>query len=359
MESGETAGAGRLCEGKINWNEPLGCLGGLSAGQWLEDRYPDAEDARQLAKELAGLLGIKGDLYQRVIRQASIRRLGKSDLAREVIAKRIGKVHRIPTRPLVHLFNDWPTRKWDRAVITTDWHIPYWNPWMAERMMRLAQNWKPEPIRNLGIGADFVDFGQLSIFLPEEEEVPRKLDDDLDHVKEVLDWLLAWFEDLLVLKGNHEARLSKVLNRQIGMERLGDLVSVLEQFKWSNWSWCVIEDSLGNRWRLTHPGKRWKLLNRLAQELANRYQSNILLAHSHVMSVGYNISGDHITVDTGGMYDPEAIGYQIKTDGAYWRWVPGFLIIDRGKLHVFNDLWTPWSMYEDWLGIDLSTKDGI
>jgi hypothetical protein len=226
---------------------------------------------------------------------------------------------------------------------------------MAERMMRLAQNWKPEPIRNLAVGADFVDFGQLSIFLPEEEEIPRKLEDDLEHTEEVLAWLLESFDDVLVLKGNHEARLSRLLNRQITFERLGDMVSTLEGFKWSNWSWCIIEDSLGSRWRLTHPGKRWKLLNRLAQELANRYQSNILLAHSHVMSVGYNISGDHITVDTGGMYDPETIGYSVKTDAAYWQWVPGFLIINHGKLHVFNDLWTPWQMYEDWLQVDLHT----
>jgi len=343
---------------RLDWDAPCPELGNVSPSQWLTLRYPDAVDNHELAGELAGLLGVEENLYERVRIKAGGLELRKTVDARRALSQRRAERDRALDRPAVHIFQDWEVSQWDTAIVTSDWHIPFWNPGMARRMMLVAQNWKPDPITNLNIGGDFLDFGQVGVFLAEEEEIPRKVGDDLEHTEEVLDWLLDWFEDVVILKANHEARLAKVLQKQVNMQRLQRLVSKLEHFTWSNWSWCIIEDSLGNRWRVTHPGRRWKNLNRLAQELANCYQMNVILAHSHVMSLGYNISGDYITIDSGGMLDPQAMGYYIKTDAPYWKWCPGFLVLDKGKVHAFNDIWTDWEFYSRALDVDLVEGGG-
>jgi len=240
-------------------------------------------------------------------------------------------------------------------VVTSDWHVPYFNEDLLARMMLVAKNWKPEPITKLAIGGDFMDFGQLGIFLPEEEEIRRTVTDDLDAAEEVLVWLTTQFDDILCLKANHEARLSRALKAEIDQERIGQLMAAgLANVKFSNWSFCVI----GDEWRVTHPGRRWKLPGRLAQELANRYQMNVILAHSHIMSLSYAISGGYTCIDSGGMFDPDALGYYSKTDAAYWAWCPAFVVISKGQVHTFNYKWTDWDMYADWLGVDELRRGG-
>lgn len=340
--------------GTLNWREPRDELGGLTPEQWLRERYPHIPHNKDIAAELQERLGIERSLLKPIYSKAGSMGMTKTKEAMEVLNKARGDILRSERKPAVHIFDDWPTRQWDPFLVTSDWHVPFYNQDYANRIMAVARNWKPEPIRNLLIGGDFMDFGQLSIFLPEEEEEPHKLEDDLDEAEMLLDWMTGWFEDVLVLKANHERRLAKALGNQVSQHRLGRLMHAgLDRLKWSNWTYCVITDGNGAEWRITHPGRRWKLLGRLSQELANRHQMNTILAHSHVMSLTYNISGDFICADSGGMFDERALGYYMKEDSAYWAWCRGFLVVSNGKVHAFNDKWTDWGMYSDWLGVEL------
>jgi hypothetical protein len=326
----------------------------MTPAKWLEVQYPDALDNSLLAEELAELLGTESNLLDALLVKASRLGLHKSDEALKRINQRRGAMRRVPESPYLHIFEDWPTAQWDSFMVTTDWHVPYYDAEMAERMMLVAQNWKPEPIKNLINGGDFIDYSQLGVFLPEYEEPRRALEDDLELAGDLLRWLTGWFDNIIGLEANHERRLARSLKNEISHEKWGQLYSSgLKEVHLSKWSYCVITDSTGAQWRITHPGRRWKNLGRLAQELANRYQMHILLAHSHVMSVSYNISGDYICVDTGGMFAEKAMGYYMKQDAAYWRWQSGFLVVSNGKLHTFNNIWTDWEAYSDWLGVDL------
>jgi len=341
---------------RISWNKPLKVLEDMTPNEWLADWYPKSPDNHALADRLLSLLGLRGSvdnasMYERIKRQASTLGIEKSEAARRKGYELMGMKRSLPTPPAVPRFNDNPTRTADPIVISSDWHVPFYDHRMAERMMAICRAWKPKPIKNHIIGGDFVDFTQMSTFVEEKNGIARTTEDDLQAAEHLLAAMALWFNDILVLRGNHETRLySRKLDQEIGYERAMRVIAFIpEKVEFSRYTWCV----LNSEWRITHPRSYRQVPGSLARRLAEKHQMNIIMAHGHNMSLSQDVSGSFTCVDSGGMFDPQRIDYHMLHDTSHAQWRTGFLIVSNGKLHIFNNLWTDWKHYEDWLGIKL------
>lgn len=345
---------------KISWKKPCKQLDGLTPNEWLAEHYADEPENKELARRFLALTGFDISLiamHQRISRRASTLDLHKTKEAARESYERRGKHMKLPLRPALLRFDDWPTRDWKRFCATSDWHIPYWNEWLVRRMMLLCRHWNP-PIKNLLVAGDLIDFEQLSKYIPERDGdgIGRTAEDDKQDTKEMLESLADWFDDILCLKGNHENRLhSRKLEQQFSWETLTAVVNpVPKKIKFSKWTWCIIND----KWRATHPNRRWITPGGLSRRLAEKHQMNVILAHSHAMSETYSIGGHHIALDSGGMFQPELMGYAVVEDNPAPAWTPGFFIIDDDTVHGFNQRSTDWEFYRRALDIPLGWQEG-
>jgi hypothetical protein len=342
---------------RLDWREPRKELDGQTPEEWLAEVYADEPLNRVLAKRLSGLLDrpiSKTMLDAKAMRMS----LSKTDEARRKLNEVKAETLRVPLRPALIKFTDALRVEADPVAVTSDWHIPFYDERLVRRLMLICQHWKP-PIKSLIVAGDFLDLEQMSRFVPardaEREDADALLELDLRATEEMLAYLVEWFKRIDVFMGNHEERLySRKLERQIGYERLSRLwmpqgIIPKKRIRFSHYRYCILNDE----WRISHPDQHWKNLNRLAQELAAKYQSNYMLAHSHKMSVGYDISGRWLTVDLGAMVDPEVLAYHQRKDTTAWSWCPGFVIVSNGKPHSFNDKWTDWEHYRKALDIPI------
>lgn len=344
---------------RINWHKPSDGLNGMTPMEWLAENYPHTPRNIDLAKTLRNALDLDDvpldKLSLRISRRASVAKLNKSDEAKAKSYAHRAEIMKLPLRPALRKFDDWLEVEADPVAITSEWHIPYWNERLARRLMMVCRHWNP-PIKDLLIGGDLMDFEQFGPFITERGDgdgdgLERTARDDILHARHLLEALAEWFDQIKVIMGNHEARLfSRKLEQQIGYDVISMLWnSVPEKIEFSRWTWCI----LNGEWRISHPSRKWKQPGSLARALASKYQTNYVLCHSHTMSISYDISSQFIAIDSGGMMQPELMGYYVVQDDPAWAWCPGFVVISDGKPHVFNDVWTDWDFYREWLGIPL------
>lgn len=343
---------------RIPWRKPSDALDGLTPNEWLAQEYPREPHNKVLAQRLMGLLGLDitdDSMYARVRRRACDLDLVKTDEARRQAHQERGEKLRLPLAPLVTKFKDMPAAESKRFVVTADWHFPYYDERLAHRMFTLCQYWKP-PIKDHFCAGDFWDFYQLSrYFKAQGVEDGRLVEDDLGDAEELLGAMAEWFDRMIILLGNHENRLySGSLLKQIGQDRLQRMWNVVpEKMEFSKWPKMVVNDE----WRITHPGGAWISGLQQARRLAAIHEQHILMGHAHCQMRGQGWSSNRLVADIGGMFDEQKIEYvSVGPDSTRPAWLPGFVIVDDGKAHLFNLPWTDWEFYRRALDIPVGWR---
>lgn len=219
-----------------------------------------------------------------------------------------------------------------RIAIASDVHIPYHNEKLVADFLHKCQDYQIEAIVWLGDLLDhhtFSSWGRTdyTTHYTREREIARTVLEMASEIVPVQYWSL----------GNHEERLFRKVENQLGMEDLARLVGaqqMVEEGKLilsDNPSLDAAADSYGKpRWMLTHPAKYGSTPLVVPGELAGRYQQNVLSAHAHHWGMGTDKSGHYTVVETGGLFDPRFHQYAQHRVTGHRAWVAGWWFLIDG-----------------------------
>lgn len=304
------------------WQETYEELGGITAEEWLKREYPTGGN-HDLANRLSQLLRRK--LNSKKIRDKA------SNLG-------LRKEKKDAPRILIPDFLDYENVS-GTATISGDFHIPLHDIKLVEKMAYVSQRMGA---KKLIIAGDLYNLDAFSKYVNEPTYLPGE---ELDYGEKLLDYLVEWFDFILVLMGNHEERLYKrKLDKYIDWERLTRMLHQhKDKIKFSKYGYCVLNDT----WRITHPKNYSQIKTRVANKIALKHRQNVLNFHGHALSIAHDDSGHQIIADGGGLFDEKKVEYRMIKDSTYPAWATGFWVITKdNELHAFNDLFTPWKFYE-------------
>lgn len=218
------------------------------------------------------------------------------------------------------------------AIVTSDWHVPYCDLNLAEKVIDTA---KKNKIKKIVIAGDFLNLDILSVFVSK----PYELDKELDNAYDVWSLLSETFEEIIYLPGNHEWRLNRKLETPCEFRR------IVRMFAQETENCKIITseyDSItlfseNSEWLICHPKNYSPVKNRIAYKLAGKYECNVISAHGHFCGMVVSESGKYVCIDSGGLFDPNKILYAQNTT-TYPVWNQGFVMIVEGKPTIMSPM---------------------
>ena len=266
------------------------------------------------------------------------------------------------------------------ALILPDIELPFHNADFVNRCLELAQAWG---IKQCIVAGDVLHFDSISSWeanwmekekqgIPEPVELklidffktlPSKhqehgfdLLDKLGHptdggdpnisqelavARRELKVLSELFDQIDFVLGNHEGRLLSALSSPMFPSEL------LVQLKIDNPKWRIapfyfsLLTSGGREFQIEHPKSAARIT---AKKLAGIHHRNILMAHSHDLDAGWDVSKKYYAWHIGHCVDPSRLPYKAQRHTSNDAWALGACIVRDGfpwLLHV--DI--PWERY--------------
>lgn len=220
------------------------------------------------------------------------------------------------TRPQVNL---------DRAVLTSDWHVPYHSQVMVDAVIQEATQ---RGIQDVLLIGDGIDLPTISRF--DARDIDSYVGMEMSAMGDVLYEFGRAGLRVHWSRGNHELRYFKALKHQVDIR---DLVKATI----GEVDWVVGYDveelelhSAGETWLLSHPQDYSIIPLRMARTLSEKYSVHVAQGHSHMFSFGHSPSGKQL-VDTGGLFDPDKMAYLWRGGATKFpQQQPGFVIIENG-----------------------------
>jgi len=123
------------------------------------------------------------------------------------------------------------------------------------------------------------------------------------------------------------------------------MITSSDKVKTSNYGFLNVKSN-GEPWRITHP-KNYSI-NQLivADQLAMKYQSNIMSFHEHHQSIGRDRYNHYTIMNVGCLADPSKLAYTVMDDSKSAGMVQGFAMLKNGVGSLFGRYpFTDWSEY--------------
>jgi len=226
------------------------------------------------------------------------------------------------------------------AVISADYHSPFFSQFLLEMLIAIAQHSRLSPIKTHILDGDLLD--QYVFAFWDRRNPQLQWTDELEITRELCKKLFAAFEITYILPGNHTRRLLRLTSFQLTFQNLMDMLKVpLDNVVLSEHDYCI----LNGTWRITHPKSFRQASLSVANELAAKHQQNIIMHHGHFTNLGVDKTGHYIIADGGGMFDEKFFDYRMLEDSTYRAWEPGFFVIKNNKPYVFNERMTDWNFW--------------
>lgn len=227
------------------------------------------------------------------------------------------------------------------TLILFDVQVPYQDGEFILNMLKLAQAWG---VRQGISGGDFFNEGAFSFFMYKPEERIWKA--EAQKAKEVASAMLKFIPKWVMILGNHDASLLKLLAHQIGHQDMLRLADMPRAFGGTDYYWCIVKDKQENEWRVTHPRNVSVIHGRVPVRLANVYQQNIVAGHGHLASCSVSESGNYLCIDAGVVCEPEKLDYSQERDNLRPKMNKGAVILKevKGKIYPYHILpeWADW-----------------
>ena len=197
--------------------------------------------------------------------------------------------------------------------------------------------------RKLIIGGDFFDFDIFSTFAAlvrspgwhEEKTAARAVMADFSRV----------FDEVVMLTGNHERRLTRSTDGELNAQDIADLLSVnIQKVRMSDFAYCHLKSG-GADWHISHV-KNYGINQLIVlNELANKWQQNILGFHQHHLSLGWDRYKRYLLVEGGTLVRQKGMAYKELEDGKGPEFANGFALIRGGYVDLFGEH----TNFERWL----------
>ena len=225
----------------------------------------------------------------------------------------------------------------DDYLLCADYHSPYFSVLWHGRSLAIAEHYN---IKKLVIIGDLLDLGFASYFYADDKP---KIEDEEGENKRLIQSMLAQFEQIYLVKGNHEDRLGRNTDGIIKTQSLlADWVGPEygKRFQFSLYDKLTI----GDTWLCVHPKSYSQKAGGASRLLCSKYLKNIVNTHGHHFGVNVDPSGKYLAIDIGGMFDVDKISYINYKTTTHPSWNPGFCALINGQMHTFSE-WTDFDFY--------------
>lgn len=227
----------------------------------------------------------------------------------------------------------------DRALLIGDLHVPHHSAEMLRRAVYITRRYHPG-VQTLVIGGDLFDFGSLSSHAhtgPEDD-----LNDSMRLAGDVLRALGQHFVKMIILPGNHDERLARKLDKNWDF---GLLVNAALGRDWPDCEVTISEVDylyMGERWLVGHPSNYSGRGGQTPADLADLWGRNVVTWHNHIVGYSQSKSGRYVGIDAGHCTVAGEHFYSTRRLSKYTRWTGGFVVLDEGYPHIYNDHMTNW-----------------
>lgn len=254
---------------------------------------------------------------------------------RKVIPNKVTGQFEIVLGQPTRIWTDFLQVKCSEMVIASDWHIPFINIKLVNRMMQTAKRMK---IKTLVIPGDFLSLEVFAFWTQSRQNTPS-FTKELSMCEEILDMMLRWFEWIIILPGNHERRFWHALDGRDDFTALMQYLTrkkvkeSMKKIELSYYSYIEIKDGINPfKWRITHQKNYSKIDLAVPRQLSHKFSNvNILCAHTHHCCLGHAEDGKRIIGETGCMTEAKYFEYMMKDDTISGAWTPGFMTIQNGQ----------------------------
>lgn len=219
------------------------------------------------------------------------------------------------------------------VMIAADWHIPLYDKYWVNHMLDTAIK---NNIKKLILAGDLMNFDSLSMYDPKQLSAGLQL--ELSEGKKICTMLDQLFDEVVYIWGNHDARFMKSLGHKIGFaDSMKAILPNVPSFRFSNLDHCIINMDNGLPWYVCHPRSYNSVPLTSAIKLANKYNANVITAHSHHLSMGFGTDGNKRVVEAGGLFNAKTTAY-LQASTAFPTWTNGFVYItEDGTANVIGD----------------------
>jgi predicted phosphodiesterase len=266
----------------------------------------------------------------------------------------------------VELKRDYPA---EIPLLTGDWmvmsdsHVPLHD---SRAMRAIVKAGKQLRLTNLLIAGDLMDFEEISAFRQASPNAVSPAETILAALR-VLDGFSQQFSRIIVLKGNHDDRLQRLMESAVAgrnkfqfllasleKEELEALdynhryVTVLERWvadkaprltklvKWSPLPQAFIAGPAGMKpWRVTHPKSYSRLAPQTERRLWQVYTQPVIGTHGHLFGMSISPNGEHPVVQIGHTSRREAVRYLAEQITDHPVWTQAFCAILKGRMKVW------------------------
>jgi predicted phosphodiesterase len=192
------------------------------------------------------------------------------------------------------------------AVILADIHAPFHDADWLDRVVSLALK---RNVRQAVLAGDFADFNAFSSY---GRDVGIDADAELDTLAALMDALIATFERVYYIAGNHDVRPLRVLG-DVGLS-VTSLMRLFaprpddKQFFTSDYHWCRLVSG-GQTYQIEHPKNASVNAAFVPRKLAGKFGCHVIGAHGHTWGMTKDDSGRYWAIDSGVCADPLRLGY--------------------------------------------------
>lgn len=293
---------------------------------------------------------MKGKKGSSIALAREVQSLCAGGLSRRAVARMLGMTHG-QVQGLLQTAERNRVREFDRVhlgtpmTLTGDWivigdvHVPCTDYPFAQLVLRVAQRYG---IRNLLIAGDM--FNQDVFGAYADVVIPPSWADELKAAQYLFhEWVEA-FDSIAVLMGNHDRRLQKWTNAELGASEIFGMVNSSDKITVSNYGYCTVL-SADEKWRVTHPRGYSRVRLSLANEIAEHHDCHIISFHEHHTAMSYDTYGRHIIINAGTLANPENFAYAVLDDSRSPAMTNSFAMIRNGVGSLFGKYpLTDWTM---------------
>lgn len=232
----------------------------------------------------------------------------------------------------------------DELMITGDLHIPSTNYPLLTAMTQLALRHMQEP-RRLLICGDLSNGDRDTHHEPLAPVVSRQR--ELRMLEDMLGYLLLTFDHIYLTPGNHlRNRLMKTLSADMAANQIKRLFTPPDALGRVTFSWydLVHVTSGGEPWIVTHQYQYRQTKLSIANELAMKYQANVVTFHQHHTAIGRDKYNRYTVVDCGGLHEQSQMAYVQLVPSVRPNMNNGIVFMDKGTAHLL----TPYKTFTDW-----------
>lgn len=212
-----------------------------------------------------------------------------------------------------------------RIAVASDVHIPYHN---EKLLAYFLDHCRDEGMQSIVWLGDLLDLPTFSSW--GRTDYSTLYQRELGITRRVIEMAAERVDAQYWSRGNHEERILRRLDRQIGMREialmagLGGLLEAGTLLVSDNPTLDAAWHAGKPTWMLTHPAKYGRSPLAFPGQLALRYQQNVMSAHAHHWGMGTDPTGRYLVVETGGFFDSRYHEYVNHRVTGHRAWASGY-----------------------------------